>query len=506
MGQLAPIRGSKYPFGITYESPRLDEKQLIARYGTHRKKLARVKHLLRNNFLCRSVVNAMKTHVCGNGIEPINASDPLRLAIWNGWSKLCDTTQTKNITMVLAEVVEAICAGDCLVYLRGSSKKADNRVSSFIEIVNSGRIDTPTDFIKNTSDNSGVNPANGNIIYCGVEYDSDNLEVGYWVIKDPCGSTTSANYVYLPRFNDVTGRFVSLLIRNPDTPPTSVRGMSVIDAVIPDVEDFASLCDSSIQSAIVKNQIAVGLESTAPESLASAVGAQEGMTATEDLATFGNIPFGSIFSVPSGSKIHTVSHSGNVDLVALLQHVKHNFSAGVGKPYEILFGDYAGVNFSAGKLLHDPFWRDVERWVYAIAFAVQAIYEAVTDEGLLVRGLVPANYSRSVSYWVGAPRTEADEGKAADSAMKKISGGLMPISIYHAKNGNSYAEILATYKANIDEEYNTLGFSPTEAMLKAAPQFKHLAPVATNVEVQDAPEEGEPSTPKPVKDENNSTE
>ena len=96
-----PIRGSQYPHNANYISPRLDESQLLVRNGSYRKKLARVKHLLRNNFLCQSVIKAQRTHVCGSGILAMGAQSPLRLAIWEGWSKRADVAQTKSYDLII---------------------------------------------------------------------------------------------------------------------------------------------------------------------------------------------------------------------------------------------------------------------------------------------------------------------------------------------------------------------------------------------------------------------
>jgi len=475
MAELSPIRGAKYPIGTTYVSPRFDEKHLLTRYGNFHKKLARVKHLLRNNSACKAAVGAMVTHVASNGITPVGA-DSIRLAIWNGWTKRADMAQTKSYSRVVSEMVDGMCSGDILVVLRSKKKPSENRVSSFIDLVNGGRVATPSDFA------DGKNPKTGNIVTLGCEYDEDGVEIGYWVVQNPL-FTDSNSFVFVPRYNPETGRFVSLLLRNPDATANSVRGPSLIDAVIPDIEDFGSLLDSGVQAGIVKNTLAVGIETPTPKAAYDAMQAVDASgemkedvdPSTNELVNIGNVPYGSAFTVAPGAKMHLISHSGNIDMVALLQHVKHNFSAGVNIPYEIIFGDYSGVNFSAGKLLHDPFWRKRQKWTEAIAELTQEIYVAVTDEGLLIRGLVPAAYSRQVSYWVGSNRTEADEGKATNAAVLKISSGLMPTSKHYAERGEDYEAALKQYAEDIALEKKYLPFgSVTEALLKSSAQNKHL--------------------------------
>lgn len=475
MSELNPIRGSQYPIGVTYRSPRLDEYMLLEQNSSWHRKQARVKHLNRNNFLAGALVKTMKTFVAGNGLKPVRL-DPLRATIWNGWVKRADMAQTKSYDAVLHDIVDAMCAGDCLVVLRARSVIVENRVNSFVDVVNSGRVATPSSFL------DGINPANKHKVVLGVEQDTDGVEVGYWVVQDPKMPLDEKNFVFVPRYNPKTGRFISALIRNPSTAPNSVRGSAPIDSVIPEVEDCASLCDSGVQSGIVKNSLSVGITTPIAQSLYSALDATDETGAfktdldpsTQEFAITGKIPYGSVFNAPPGSEIKTISHSGNVDLIALIEQVKHNFSAGVGVPYEILFGNYAGVNFSAGKLLHDPFWRLIDQWVMCLVDLTQQIYEAVTDEGLLVRGISPISIPRAVGSWMGSPKTEADESKSMTTAVGKISGGLMAPSTYHAERGSDYRELLLRYKECIDLEMEVFGESFTLASLKSSPQNKHV--------------------------------
>lgn len=474
---IAPaIRGSQWPIKTTYTSPRLDESELLKRYGTFHKKLARTKHLARNNFMGRAVVGMQKMFVTAGGFHPTGA-DPLRSSIWDGWVKLADFEQTKSFTDVLNEICGDMCTGDCLVVLRSKRKASATRVSSFIQIVNAGRVCTPDHF------SGDKNPENGNQVILGVEY-SDGEEVGYWVFNGVDGSAAkAADYIFVPRFNPDTGRFVSLLMRNPETSANSVRGSGVFDATIPEMEDCADITDSARQSAKVKSDISLIFTTDSPDDFNKGLGSvnADGTDNTEEDATgtlrvIGEMPTGSVMAAPSGTSAQVITHSGNVDLNALIKMTKQNFAAGVCRPYEILFNDYAGVNFSAGKLLHDPFWRSVDMWVNRFRYLCQLIYEAVTDEGLLIRGINPATVSRRVVRWVGAPKTEADENKATAAAAAKVSGGFMAPSRYHAERGMEYSDVLAAYAADIALERTVFdGKSPTLASLMSSPTNKHLA-------------------------------
>lgn len=477
MAELTPIRGAKYPLRTTYASHRLDHHELLKKNANFYKKLARIRQLANNNFMAHAVVAKQKLFTTSGGLRPLG-SDPLRTAIWDGWCKRADIAQTKQFTEILNEICGEMCLGDCLVVLRTSKKTSANRVSSFIDIVNSGRVETPTDF------KDGVNPATGGKVILGVEY-LDGVEVGYHVYNGTVGNKKT--WIYVPRYNKKTGRFVSILMRNPESPALSVRGSGIFDAGIPEVEDGADLADSARQSAIAKSNLSIIFEHDSPTQFADGFKATKVDTDTgevidntdydskNELVTVGELPTGSVMSAPVGTKIHTLSHTGNVDLGALLKMNKQAFATAVGRPYEIIFDDYTGVNFSGGKLLHDPFWRIIEMWVTCFVKLCQELYQAVTDEGLLIRGIDPVTVDRRVMAWVGAPKTEADEIKATTSALNKISGGMMTLSEYHAKRGQDYSLVLDRYKENIEMERSKLdGYSLTEALLKASPQNKHV--------------------------------
>lgn len=473
------VRGAKWPIKTTYTSPRLDESELLKRYGTFHKKLARTKHLARNNFLAHAVVGMQKTFVTSGGFHPTGA-DPLRSAIWEGWTKLADFEQTKSFNDVLNEICGDMVTGDCLVILRSKKIPSQNRVSSFVQIVNAGRVCTPEHFV------GDKNPDNGNSVILGVEF-SDGEEIGYWVFNGVYGAaSTKADFVFVPRFNPDTGRFVSLLMRNPETAANSVRGAGVFDSTIPEMEDCADITDSSRQSAKVKSDISLIITTDNPDEWNKNLGAvnTDGTDNTEEdalgnIRIIGEMPSGSVMAAPIGTDAKVITHSGNIDLNALIKMTKQNFAAGICRPYEILFNDYAGVNFSAGKLLHDPFWRSVEMWTNRFRYLCQLLYEAVTDEGLLIRGINPMTISRRVVRWVGAPKTEADENKATAAAAAKVSSGFMAPSRYHAERGMEYIDILNAYAADIASEKLVFdGKSPTLASLMSSPNFKHLVSMA----------------------------
>jgi len=458
VGQRDTYRAAINPINKRYVAARVSEDAHLKSNKTYDKILARDKHLQRNNWIVAAIRRCMVSYVVGRGITPAGG-DSRAMAIWQGWSRRADVSGTKNFTSVLREVVGGLCMGDVLVVLQSKKGERDDRIAARVHVIDGARVRTPSDMDKDDR------------VQFGVEYDSDGAEVAYWV--SPASGEDAdikANYTRVERFNPNTGRFISLLLRNPDSDiPGRSRGLPMSSTVMSLIEDTAAYEDSGVRSGIVKNLLAVMLETEQPSDMRSAFGATNADGSSwiegtpEGLTTVvGQVEDGSVVTVPVGTTVKQISHGGNVDMVALMKETLRHICGAVEIPYEILVSDFSGINFSAGKLDYDKFFRKVYAWTDAVAGLCSDLYAAVVTEGYLVTGDFPTTEAYRVS-WVGSGLPDVNPAQSAIAENRRLRDGTVTRSGILAEQGKDYEQYLKQRMRDEELEQEILGYKLTAA-------------------------------------------
>jgi capsid protein len=248
------------------------------------------------------------------------------------------------------------------------------------------------------------------------------------------------------------------------------RGLPIFSASTPEIEDLGDLSNSAIKRAEVTSKIGAIMRTAKPARLATALQGKnadgtptQGVTSEGKSANMGQIPDGSILALPmDDGAIETITHSGNIDLVALMDNGVRNFCAGTGIPKEILTSNFSGINFSSGKLSFDKFFRKLGRWEKALALILTEVRSAVVTEGLLLMGIVPDASDLSVAGWIGAPRPDPNPQQTANADKQNLENGTdSRTRILAERMGVSYEQMLLVRQAekDLDAEY---GFNQPE--------------------------------------------
>lgn len=468
------FNASKTPYGRYYVSARLDENALLQRYGSWDRMLSRAKHLGRNNFAVKAAKNVMCDYVVGASGPTPRGGDAEHRKAWARWSRsYCDIQGRRNWAQILRDIVGTMVEGDILAVLTSDDEAPDNQIQARVQLIDPGRVRTPGDLHYDADRVFQITEA-GNPVIMGVEFSKRGKEIAYWVAPPSQMADKQSEFVRIPRYDAGTGRFVSILLRRPDNDNSvAVRSIPMFSAIMPELEDMASLADSAIQMGISRSKLGVLFTTDQPQAVSRALGARmengearNGYNSEGEIVNYGLVSDGAAMTIPGATGVHTVSHQGNMDIVALMNQVWRHMSAGIDIPLEILMSNFQGVNFSSGKLSYDKFYRKVRAWVQSLSLFCSEVYSVVALESDLISVRAPVA-SWSVR-WSEPAMPDSDPSKSSSADMRLRDSGLVPSStIVAQRSGDDYAEHLMQIAEDKALEEKILGKEiPTSLVLR----------------------------------------
>lgn len=247
--------GDKFPGGMG------PIELLLTDYWALRKRSA---ELFERNGYFRGIVRRLITNEIGVGLhlecspdESILGLPPDSLADWSEdielrfkqWADdpwLCDVAEQNSFGALQALArMEALVSGDVLVQIVQFQGTRLPR----IKLINGAKVRTPW---------GQVAPlANGNRIVDGVELDTSNRQVAYWVDQD------DGTNKRLPAFGSKTGRRLAFLLYGADKRLDDVRGKPLLAIAIQSLKEIDKYRDSTQRKALLNSMLAMVVEKTA---------------------------------------------------------------------------------------------------------------------------------------------------------------------------------------------------------------------------------------------------
>ena len=275
-------------------------------------------------------------------------------------------------------------------------------------------------------------------ISSGVQTDRDGFPIGYLARKnDP----NMGEHTVLVRARDRYGRpkvnhvFIGM--------PGQMRGITPLVPVIKVARQFDQLADSTLLAAMLQTVFAANLKSDAPteEALAGLLTPQE----HQQLIAAGISPFqawaemqsgwydSNAIDVGIGGRIATTFPGQTLEFLSpehptssykdFSLHLLREMARCLGLTYESATGDYEGATYSSVRMaVNEIFAITVMRRKFVLAPFLQPIYEAWLEEEVASNRIpFPGGYqafmanriAASRARWIGAPRPQADDLKAA---------------------------------------------------------------------------------------------
>ncbi len=166
-----------------------------------------------------------------------------RFSVWADNRDLCDFLQADVFGSIQETVrMTSIISGDVLVILRVNSKTG----LPAIQLIDGKNVQTPLGAIAQA----------GNRICNGVELDSNNRQVAYWVNQLDMKSKR------IPAFGEKSGRRLAWLVYGTKKRIDDVRGMPLLAIVLQSLKEIDRYRDSEQRAAVVNSFLAVWMKKT----------------------------------------------------------------------------------------------------------------------------------------------------------------------------------------------------------------------------------------------------
>lgn len=419
----------------------------------------RSRDLVRNNPYANKAVQVIVSNTIGTGIiGQARATRSRRRStqltdLFTGWAtdpSQCDYEGRHDFyglqALIMRTVVES---GECLVrrYIQPGQK-----ISLQLLVLEPDYIDASKD----------VALEGGGLIREGIEYDSKNRRVAYWLYNEHPGE----QHQRVNSFNSTRVPAEEIIHLFKQSRPGQTRGVPWASPVILRMRDFDDYHDAQL----LKQKISACFAAFAVDTEATDAG-----MGTE---LIDKLEPGAIEILPPGKDIRFANPPsvGEIDKVSrqyLLQ-----IAAGFGITYEALTGDLNNTSFSSGRMGWIEFHRNIEswRWNMLVPQMLNPIWKWFAQSASLggVRGM-----DGIVAQWTPPRRELIDPDKEISATVKSVRSGLMSLSEAIREYGYDPEEVLREMQQDnelIDELGLVLDTDPRKVTL--AGQSQHNDPNA----------------------------
>jgi lambda family phage portal protein len=390
----------------------------------------RSRDLVRNNPYANKAVQVIVSNTIGIGIiGQARASRSRRRStqitdLFTSWATdptQCDYEGRHDFyglqALVMRTVVES---GECLIrrYIQPGQK-----ISLQLLVLEPDYIDASKD----------VALEGGGLIREGIEYDSRNRRVAYWLYNEHPGE----HHQRMNSFNSTRVPAEEIIHLFKQSRPGQTRGVPWASPVILRMRDFDDYHDAQL----LKQKISACFAAFAVDTEATDAGM--GAELIDKLEP------GAIEILPPGKDIRFANPPsvGEIDKVSrqyLLQ-----IAAGFGITYEALTGDLNNTSFSSGRMGWIEFHRNIEswRWNMLVPQMLNPIWKWFAQSASLggVRGM-----DGIVAQWTPPRRELIDPDKEITATVKSVRSGLMSLSEAIREYGYDPEEVLREMQQDND--------------------------------------------------------
>lgn len=394
---------------------------------------ARARDLERNSDMTNGIISAFVRNVVGKGytLQCKTENEKLNSQIeelWNVWTKKqhCDVTGTQSLNQLLKMAVRR--------------KKVDGGIL-FIKCYTGGKIPFQLQAIE-VDELSLINTSpkkKGNKVINGIEYDSYNKPVGYWIQQYSLDGLAAVTPKYYP-----AERVIYIFDKKR---PSQIREISDLAPSLPRARDANEL----IQSVSVKERIAACLSVFVKRQVPTQTGYGRGNNALNDprMSYSGkSLSPGMITELNPGDEIQVVDpKNASNDATAFLKTEQRLMGAGQGLSYEAISRDMSQVNYSSARqgLIEDELTYDDEKeWVKQF---LSEVFETFLISAVLAKAIDISDFwGNKEKYlkhiWVESPRRWIDPNKEANANKTAIETGQKTFKQVAAENGQDWKQML----------------------------------------------------------------
>lgn len=398
---------------------------------------ARARDLERNSDMANSVIGAYKRNIVGLGVtlQANTPSEKLNDAIedaWKEWCKKqnCDVTETQSFSQMTRMAVErkkvdgGILFKKC--YLRGGGV-----VPFRLQALEVDELDAT----------ATVPHTKGNRVVGGIEYNSYNKPMGYWIKQYSIDGFSNIEPVYVPAKDMI---FVFSKRR-----PSQIREMSDLSPTISRVRDTNEFMTAVSVKERIAACLSVFIKKTIPTTGIGRgnVPQQRGPQLTYEGKT---ISPGMIKELNAGDEIQVVNPTGQAtDAASYVKLQQRLIGAGQGLSYEATSRDMSQSNYSSARqgIIEDDQTYEEDKELFN-EFRDE-VYETFIISGVL-SGLFdikdfwdPEKKKKYLAHeWIAAPKRWIDPLKEVQAMKTAVQTGQKTFQQAAAENGKDWKDMV----------------------------------------------------------------
>lgn len=407
---------------------------------------ARARDLERNSDIANSVIGAYRRNVVGRGytLRAKTDSEELNKQIqeaWGEWCKRknCDVTETQSFNQMLR--------------MAERRKKVDGGILFKKCYINGGLLPFKLQMLEvDELDIGHTSPHNpGHRVIGGIELNSYNKPVGYWISQYSMDGSSQIESSYIPA-KDIIFYFTK-------DRPSQVREMSDLAPTITRVRDTNEFMTAVSVKERIAACLAVFVKKIIPTTGNFARGIHLNDGRPREDYDGKKISPGMIKELNSGDEIQIVNPSGQAtDATSYIKLQQRLIGAGQGLSYEATSRDMSQSNYSSARqgIIEDgqTYIEDIENLTENV---MDEVYETFIISGVLT-GLfdIPDFWEHKRDYfrhkWVVSPKPWIDPEKEANATKIALETGQKTYQQVAAENGRDWKE-------QIDETVEVLEYA-----------------------------------------------
>lgn len=389
---------------------------------------ARARDLERNSDIMNAVVGAYKRNVVGGGyhVEVRTEDQELNKKIeqaWKRWCKKqnCDITGTQSLNQIIRMAVERKKIDGGILFVKRYT--SDGFVPFKLQMIEVDELDTGT-----------VQPKHkGNKVVGGIEYNSFNKPVGYFIRQYDIDGYSQREAVWVDA-KDVIFYFTKKR-------PTQLREMSDMAPTIPRIRDINEFMTAISVKQRIEACLAVFIKKAIPTS-----GIGRGNSVQSEKVSYDGkmLTPGMIKEMNVGDEVQVVNPTGQgADATSFTKLQQRLIGAGQGISYEATSRDMSESTYSSARqgLIEDDltYMEDKELLVEVL----DEIYETFLISAVLCGAIsIPKFWNEKERYlsheWIQEPKQWIDPYKESNANMVALKTGQKTFKQVSAEGGRDW--------------------------------------------------------------------
>ena len=391
---------------------------------------ARARDLERNSDIMNSVIGAYKRNVIGGGyhVQVRTEEHELNKQIEQAWKKWCkkqncDVTGTQSLNQIIRMAVERKKVDGGILFVKRYTK--DGYVPFKLQMIEVDELDT-----------GAVKPKHsGNKVVGGIEYNSFNKPVGYFIKQYDIDGYSQRDAVWVDA-KDVIFYFTKKR-------PSQLREMSDMTHTIPRIRDVNEFMTAVSVKERIEACLSIFIKRSIPT---TGMGRQNGQSSDRVSYDGKMLTPGMIKELNVGDEIQVVNPSGQgADATSFTKLQQRLVGAGQGISYEATSRDMAESTYSSarqGLIEDDLTYKEDKELLIEI---LDEIYETFIISAVLCGAIsIPNFWNEKERYlaheWVQEPKPWIDPQKESNANKIALQTGQKTYKQIAAENGRDWRD------------------------------------------------------------------